>query len=421
MLCNYIDYLEMDIEEAVKKIVKGEIKFYKIEEILNNDVNLAAKSRVLALEKIYRIKLDYIPNYTIDLNLTYGRNIENAIGCVQVPLGIAGPLLVNGEYAKGTFYVPLATTEGALVASVNRGCSAITASGGAKVKIFRDSMARAPLFETPSIDHAMRMVRWVKENYEDIKKIFEAGSRFTKLLDIETWIVGRYVWLRFKSKTGDAMGMNMVTLASDRASKYIIEHLKFPKLISLSGNLCVDKKPSAVNWLLGRGKTVVAEAKIKKEIVRDKLKTTPELIVKVNIEKNLLGSGLAHAYGLNAHVANIVAAIFLATGQDLAQIVESSMAITIADITEEGDLYISVTLPSLEVGTVGGGTHLPTQREALRILGCEGSGDPPGTNSRKLAEIIAATSLAGELSLLSALAAGHLARAHEKLGRGRRK
>ncbi len=409
----------MDHNEVLDKLLKREVKLYEVEGLVG-DVNKAAEIRRLFLEKALGVQLKNIGYYSMDLNVTAKRNIESPIGVGQIPMGIAGPLRVKGDYADGEHYIPLCTTEGALVASVNRGCSAITESGGARAKILRDYMARAPLFITPSIEHAYKLVQWVREHRKEIEEVFNSVDPYVKLVDVQPWIVGRNVWLRFTANTFDAMGMNGVTLASDRTGRFIEENLKFARMVSLSGNLCVDKKPSAINWLLGRGKTVVAEALIKREVVMEKLKTTPEDAADVCMRKNLLGSGLAHAYGLNAHVANIVAAIFIATGQDCAQVVESSMAITTAEVTSEGDLYVSVTIPSLEVGTVGGGTGLPTQREALAIMGCAGPGNPPGSNAKKFAEIVAAACLAGELSLLSALAAGHLAQAHARLGRAAR-
>ncbi|MHC1637029.1 MAG: hydroxymethylglutaryl-CoA reductase (NADPH) [Candidatus Nezhaarchaeales archaeon] len=406
----------MDASEVLDKLLKGEIKLYEVEQLIG-DVNKAAEIRRTFLEKVTGAQLKNIGYFSMDLNITAKRNIENPIGVGQIPMGIAGPLRVKGDYANGDFYIPLCTTEGALVASVNRGCSAITESGGARAKIIRDYMARAPLFITPSIEHAYKLVQWVREHKKEIEDVFNSVDPFVKLIDVQPWIVGRNVWLRFMANTFDAMGMNGVTLACDKTGRFIEENVKFARMISLSGNLCVDKKPSAINWLLGRGKTVVAEATIKREVVMEKLKTTPEDAADVCLRKNLLGSGLAHAYGLNAHVANIVAAIFIATGQDCAQVVESSMAITTAEVTPEGDLYVSITMPSLEVGTIGGGTGLPTQREALAIMGCAGPGDPPGSNVKKFAEIVASACLAGEVSLLSALAAGHLAQAHARLGR----
>lgn len=405
------------MEELLEKLKKGELKLYEIEEI-TKDVNKAGEIRRKFLEETLKIKLEHLGKYSIDLNLTYRKNIENAIGCVQIPIGIAGPLLIKGDYARGFYYIPLATTEGALVASVNRGCSILTASEGVSTKILEDKMTRAPLFKVKNVSRALEIIEWINEHFQELKEKFEEGSRHLKLKAIKPWIIGTNLWLRLEAETGDAMGMNMVTIASDRFAKFLIEKNPDIELIALSGNLCTDKKAGSINWLLGRGKSVIAEAFISKEILENKLKVKAKQIEEVNNRKNILGSAFAHAYGLNAHIANIIAAIFLATGQDAAQITESSMGITFAEANDKG-LYISVYLPSLEVGTVGGGTHLPTQKEALRIMGCEGSGEHAGYNAKKFAEIIASACLAGELSLLVALAKNELAKSHEKLGRSK--
>ncbi len=406
------------LEDIVDKVLRGEIKLHQLDQLLKNS-NLATLVRRRFIERKIGSQLPSLASTIIDFDEIVGRNIENPIGAVQVPVGIIGPLKINGEYAEGEFYVPLATTEGALVASVSRGAKAITLSGGAKARILYDGMTRAPLLWTSSVEEALRLVEWVKQNFNEIKAVAESTTRHGKLVDIKPYITGNNVWLRFIYTTGDAMGMNMATIATDKACNYIEEN--FPgtvKCLALSGNMCVDKKPAIINMLEGRGKIVVAEAVIPRRITLKVLKAEPELIHDINTRKNLLGSARAGAIAYNAHFANIIAAIFIATGQDVAQVVESSMGYTWTEITSNGDLYISVTLPSLEVGTVGGGTRLPTQREALRILGVEGGGDPPGTNARKFAEIIAATVLAGELNLLAALAARQLARAHMNLGRG---
>ncbi len=406
-----------NLDEVVRRIEKGELSFSKLEKELGN-ANLAALARRLFLERKLGVSLSSIASTILDFEELYGRNIENAIGAVQIPVGVAGPLRVNGDYAKGDFYIPLATTEGALVASVNRGCKAVTLSGGARVKIIRDGMARAPLLWTPSVEEASRLVEWVKENFQGLKAAAESTTRHGRLLEIQPFQVGNLVWLRFVYHTGDAMGMNMATIASEAACNYILD--KYPgeaRCVALSGNMCVDKKPSCMNKLLGRGKYVIAEALIKKDVAEKVLKARPEDIHYVNTAKNLMGSAAAGSLSFNAHYANIIAAIFLATGQDAAQVVESSMGYTWTEV-RDGHLYISVTLPSLEVGTVGGGTRLPTQREALALMGVAGGGNPPGSNAKKFAEIVAAAVLAGELNLLAALAAGHLARAHKALGRG---
>lgn len=405
------------LEEIVRALERGEISHSRLERELGN-ANEAALARRLWLERKLGVSLSSIASTILDFQELYGRNIENPIGAVQLPVGVAGPLRVEGDYARGEFFVPLATSEGALVASVNRGAKAVTMSGGARVKVIYDGMTRAPLVWTPSVVEAARLAEWARGRINEFNKVVSTVTRHGRLVDVQPFIVGNLVWLRFVYKTGDAMGMNMATIASDRICKYIEE--EYPgeaRCIALSGNLCTDKKPAAVNRLLGRGKYVVAEAVIKRGVAREVLKAEPEAIHYVNTAKNLLGSAVAGSMSFNAHYANIIAAIFIATGQDAAQVVESSMGFTWTELRGE-DLYISVTLPSLEVGTVGGGTRLPTQREALRLMGVEGGGDPPGTNALKLAEIIAAAVLAGELSLLAAIAAGHLARAHELLGRG---
>ncbi len=408
------------LEEYVEKVLKGEIKLHELDLVLGNS-NLAALVRRLFLEKKLGVNLSAIASTIIDFEDVVGRNVENPIGAVQVPLGIIGPLLVRGDYAKGEYYVPLATTEGALVASVNRGAYAVTLSGGVRTKILFNGMTRAPLFRVEDIDEAVRLVKWVREHFMDLKKVAESTTRYGKLVDVEPYILGNNVWLRLVFTTGDAMGMNMVTIASAKICEYIEkEYPGKATCMTVSGNMCVDKKPSLINALRGRGKTVVAEAVIPEEIVLKVLKTKVEDIHEVNLRKNWLGSGRAGSISYNAHYANIVAAIFLATGQDIAQVVESSVGYTWTEIRSKGSsksLYITVTMPSLEVGTVGGGTRLPTQREALSILGVAGGSEEPGLNALKLAEIIAATVLAGELSLLAALASNDLARAHIRFGR----
>ncbi|WP_297489028.1 hydroxymethylglutaryl-CoA reductase (NADPH) [Thermococcus sp.] len=408
----------MEFEELVEKVASGEIKLYQVESYTNGDKRLATEVRRRALEKKLGIKLDNIGHYSIDPDRLIGRNIENMIGVVQIPMGVAGPLKINGEYAKGEFYIPLATTEGALVASVNRGCSALTAAGGVRTTLIDDKMARAPLLKCPDARRAREVAGWVQNNLDYLQeKAVSKVTRHGKLRGVKPFIVGNNLYLRFEFETGDAMGMNMVTISSEEIMKVIEEKFPDVKYLALSGNLCVDKKPNALNFIEGRGKTVIAEAVIPREIVEKKLKTTPELIAEVNYRKNLVGSAQAASYGFNAHFGNIVGAIFLATGQDEAQITEGSHGITLAEVTPEGDLYMSITMPSLEIGTVGGGTRVPTQREALSIMGVAGGGDPPGSNAKKFAEIVAGAVLAGELSLLAAIAAKHLAKAHRELGR----
>ena len=377
----------------------------------------AIEIRRKAVEKLTGAALDALGAYAIDAESSSKRNIENMIGAVQIPVGIAGPLAVEGEYANGEFYIPLATTEGALVASVNRGCKAITSAGGALVRIFNDEMTRAPVFAVADVVEAKRVVEWVKEpeNFAKLKKATKETTKHGELVRVDPYVVADNVFLRCAFDTKDALGMNMVTIATDRLADIIVDELDI-RLVALSGNMCVDKKPAAINLIEGRGKNVVAETSIPRSIIHDVLKTTPEGMADVHYRKNMLGSAKAGSLGFNAHAANVIAATFIATGQDPAHVVDASTAIT--SISVRGDeLYASVSMPSLPVGTVGGGTSIKTQHECLSIMDVAGGGNPPGAHAKKFAEIICCAVLAGELSLIAAHAARHLARAHATLGR----
>ncbi|OPY31914.1 MAG: 3-hydroxy-3-methylglutaryl-coenzyme A reductase [Methanomassiliicoccales archaeon PtaU1.Bin124] len=365
--------------------------------------------RRMAVEEYAATKLPHIGSYSFD-PLLAEKNVENMIGCLQVPLGFAGPLAVKGDHAKGEFLVPMATTEGALLASVNRGCSAITAAGGANVVIIKDEMTRAPVFRTKGVRDGQRVAKWVDDNYDVVKRTAEATTSHGKLLSIKPFASGRSLFLRFSYDTGDAMGMNMATIATEAASR-LIEKETGAVLISVSGNMCIDKKPAAIDSILGRGKLVLADVTVPRAVVEERLKTTVAKAVETNYRKNLVGSALASSLGFNAHVANIIAAVYLATGQDPAQVAEASMAMTNCE-DADGDLYVSVRLPCLELGTVGGGTRLPCQKEALSMIDCVGAG-----KVKRLAEIVAALALAGELSTLAAQSAGELGKAHQSLGR----
>jgi len=362
-----------------------------------------------SLEEVTGAKLEHIGAYSFDPMLAQ-KNVENMIGCVQVPVGFVGPLGIDGDHAKGEFYVPMATTEGALLASVNRGCSAITAAGGAQVIIVKDEMTRAPVFRTSGAKDSQRVAAWVDSNFDRIKAEAEKTTSHGKLIKIRAFASGRNLYLRFSYNTGDAMGMNMATIATEAASR-LIEQETGAVLVSVSGNMCTDKKPAAINAIEGRGKTVLADVRIPKAVVEEKLKTTVAKAVEACYRKNNIGSAMALSYGSNAHMANIIAAVYIATGQDPAQVVEGSMGMTTCE-DFEGDLYISVRLPCIEVGSIGGGTRLPCQSEALSMIGCSGAG-----KAKKLAEIVAAAVLAGELSTIAAQASGELGKAHSALGR----
>lgn len=401
----------MDSKEIINKLLNNKLKLYEIEKYTSS-VEEAVNIRREFIEKYADVSLENIAKYSLNLDSASKRNIENPIGTIQMPIGIAGPLKINGEYCNREVYVPLATSEGALVASINRGSSTITASGGVNTCIISDKMTRAPAIKTSSAKDAVNIKRWFEDNFDHLKEIAESTTSHGKLIKIDPiLIVGNYVYPRFVYSTGDSMGMNMVTIATEKileelASKTNGRHL------ALSGNVCVDKKAAAINMVEGRGKTIVADILIPEEIVNKKLKTTAKAIEEVNIAKNLIGSATAGSTSFNAHYANMISAIFLATGQDMAHVVEGSLGITTAE-ERDGDLYFSVNLPDLPIATVGGGTNLETAAEGLSILDVKGSG-----KVNEFAEIVASTVLAGELSLVGALAAGHLARAHKELGRG---
>lgn len=283
--------------------------------------------------------------------------------------------------------------------------------------VLSDGMTRAPLIRMPSAARAAKLVAWLErqDNYYQIAAAFNSTSRFARLTSIKCNVSGRDVYMRFRSVTGDAMGMNMVSKGVEAAMDTLSQYFSDLDVLSLSSNFCTDKKPSAINWLEGRGKSVVAECTVKGEVVKDVLKTTVPALVELNVAKNLVGSAMAGSIGgFNAHASNIVTAIFIATGQDPAQNVESSNCIMSMEPCNNGeDLYLACTMPSIETGTVGGGTHLAAQSACLNILGVRGAHDEqPGANSAMLARVIAATVMAGELSLMSALSAGHLVRSH---------
>lgn len=401
------------MDEYLERLKAGSLKLYALEQEMPPAEAIALRRRYIEGET--GVSLAKVGSFSIAVDRVARKNCENMVGTVQVPVGVAGPLLVRGEHATGTFYLPLATTEGALVASVNRGCAAITRAGGAEVRILRDGMTRAPVFSTRSVIHAREVADWVAAHGDEVARAAESTTSHGKFLGATCTVVGTSVFVRMEFDTKDAMGMNMVTIGSEKAAE-VISAATGARLVALSGNLCTDKKPAAVNVVRGRGRSVVAGVFLPDDLIGTVLKTDARSLVEVNMRKNLVGSAAAGSLGYNAHAANVVAALFIACGQDPAHVVEGSLATTTADPVD-GGVYVAVTLPDLPVGTVGGGTGVETQAECLSLLGVAGGGDPPGTHARKFAEIVAAGVLAGELSLLGALAAQHLARAHKTLGR----
>ncbi len=404
-------------EELIKKVVRGEIALHEIDRLA--EAGDAVEIRRKGIEKLEGVSLANIGSAKIDYSLIKGKNAENVIGMTSIPIGVAGPLKVNGAYFAGETYVPLSTTEGALIASISRGIKAINASGGSTVRVIKDGMTRGPVFQFDSIVDIEKFLEWLPKNFKKIKSAAEKTTNHGRLEDIQPLVTGTKVFLRFTYKTGDAMGMNMATVATEAGCNFIEEHFEGAKLIAVSGNVCSDKKQSLINSINGRGKTVVAEVVVKEDVLKNIFKTDADAVNNVNLRKNWAGSARAgSATQFNAHFANTIAAMFLASGQDVAQVVESSSGYTWTEARGR-DLYIAVTLPALEIGTVGGGTGLPTQKEALSLMNVCGPGNPAGSNAMKLAEIIASVVLAGELNLLSALATRELGKAHQKLGRNK--
>ncbi|CAM1504812.1 Fc.00g024030.m01.CDS01 [Cosmosporella sp. VM-42] len=409
----------MNDEEVVHMSMRGKIPGYALERTLK-DFTRAVKVRRTIISRtratadltnlLDRSKLPY-EHYNWER--VFGACCENVIGYMPLPVGVAGPLVIDGQ----SYFIPMATTEGVLVASASRGCKAINSGGGAITVLTGDGMTRGPVVGFETLERAGAAKLWLdsEDGQALMKKAFNSTSRFARLQQMKTVIAGTLLFIRFKTTTGDAMGMNMISKGVEHALSVMSNEGGFDdmSIISISGNYCADKKPAALNWIDGRGKSVVAEAIIPGDVVKSVLKIDVDTLVELNISKNLVGSAMAGSIGgFNAHAANIVAAIFLATGQDPAQVVESANCITLMR-NLHGSLQISVSMPSLEVGTLGGGTILEPQSAMLDLLGVRGSHPTnPGDNSRRLARIIAASVLAGELSLCSALAAGHLVKAH---------
>lgn len=343
---------------------------------------------------------------------------ENVLGFVEIPVGYAGPLILDGK----KYFVPMATTEGALVASTNRGCKALSYYGVRSI-VEDVGMTRAPCVKFPDVVSAAQAKRWMEtaENFQTIKQAFDSTSRFARLQELLIAMDGPQLYIRFRAFTGDAMGMNMVSKGAENALRIVAHAFPEMQIISLSGNFCSDKKPAAINWIKGRGKRVVSEARVSEEVLRNLLKTDAKTLVQCNKLKNMAGSAMAGSIGgNNAHAANMVTAIFIATGQDPAQNITSSNCSTNMELHGENcnDLYITCTMPSLEVGTVGGGTVLPGQSACLDVLGVRGAHQThPAENSKQLARIICATVMAGEISLMAALVNSDLVKSHMKHNR----
>lgn len=343
---------------------------------------------------------------------TYHGNIENFLGIAQIPVGVIGPLRINGAYAYGDFYIPLATTEGAMVASYNRGAMAISLSGGARVVCLTEGVSRSPGFIFNDLVQAGQFILWVVHRFDEFKEAVKKTTSHGYLQDVVVTMDGNHVYLNFQYTTGDAAGQNMVTIATEAICQKIIADCPVKPLHwFIESNLSGDKKATAASYLTVRGKKVTAEACIPKQIVSRVLHTTPEKMMEY-WKMSLVGGIQSGSIGVQGQYANGLAGLFIACGQDVACVAEAAVGVTRLDIMQSRDLYISISMPNLIVGTVGGGTDLPTQKECLAMLGCKGAG-----SARKFAEICAATILAGEISIVGALGAGHFTKAHIRYGR----
>lgn len=355
---------------------------------------------------------EHLAAYSLD-PATLPGNVEHFVGVAQVPMGLAGPLLVDGEHAQGEFLVPLATTEGTLVASYNRGMKLCRDAGGITTTVLDDRMQRAPVFSFDSARDARDFADWLEEHVDDIAAAAEATTSSGKLLEIQKFPVSKLLYTRFNYSTGDAAGQNMTGKATFAACAWIKQN--YPKQLHflLEGQFATDKKTSVVNMLHTRGKRVVAEITLPAALVEEQMHVSTDKLYAARM-RGQLGAIMSVTNNNGNHSANGLTAMFIATGQDVANVAESSALYGFSELLPNGDFYASVTLPSLIVATYGGGTGLATQRECLELLGCYGAG-----KVHKLAEIMAATVLAGELSLGSAVVAEEWVEAHDKHGRNR--
>jgi hydroxymethylglutaryl-CoA reductase (NADPH) len=408
---------EETTEDLVRSLVRRERRFHQLPDHLSAEEQAEIRRR--ALEEITGASLEHMGHHSFDVRQAGNRNCENLFGVTQVPVGVVGPMPLKGQYVDEEVWIPLATTEAALVASTNRGCAAIRAAGGATVRVEDAGMTRAPVFRTQGIEQSQELLRWLEENEDRIRETAQGTSRHLRLVDVRPAHFGTTVLLRFRFTSGDAMGMNMATIAVDRVVHELIEPETGVECIALSGNYCVDKKPSSINFQEGRGKKIFAEVVLDGPVLRKHLKTNARSLVEAQYRKNLLGSIAAGSMGFNAHYANCLAAVFIATGQDPAHVVEGSLGVTCIEPRGPESVYASIYLPDLPLGAIGGGTRLATQHEALDLLGVHPNVERPGDAVRRLAEIIGGLVLAGEISLMAAFTSQDLARAHENLARGR--
>ena len=369
---------------------------------------VAGRQRFVA--EVTGVSLRHVSRFSFDPAVTRG-NIENFTGVAQVPIGFAGPLRVNGEHAAGEFLIPLATTEGSLVASYNRGMKVLNLAGGVTCTVSASAMQRAPVFVFDSAREARSFRDWTAAHLAEIRAVAERTDPFVRLVEIETYLSNKFAYLRFDYETGDAAGQNMVSVATRAACDFIGERVGTIRQVWLESNFATDKKGSHVNVMRTRGRRVTAEATIPRAALREVLRADPDSIHHHGRVANV-GALLSGADNNGLHSANGITAMFIATGQDVANVAEGAAGLIYSEVTADGALYLSITIPSLIVATHGGGTALPTQRECLEVLGCSGKG-----KVNKLAEIVAGVVLAGEVSLAGAISADEWVAAHQRLGR----
>jgi len=397
--------LIFDVEDSISEESIDLVRIPRSEEDDYSPEIIRARQKFV--EKFTGAKLDHTTRFSFDPHTLRG-NVENLTGVAQVPVGFAGPLRLNGEHAQGDFLIPLATSEGTLVASYNRGIKLLNLCGGVKATVVADAMQRAPVFVFEDARQGREFLKWINENVEKIREEAEATSSVAKLQTIDPYLSNKFVFLRFNFSTGDAAGQNMVGRATFAACSWILDNYSGVQHFFLESNFATDKKASQVNIMRTRGKRVV-----QRDVLIQHMRVEPEKLVYHGGIANI-GAILSGANNNGLHSANAITAMFIATGQDVANVAESSAGIIYAELTPDRDLYISITIPSLIVATYGGGTGLATQRECLDLLGCLGKG-----KVNKLAEIVAGVVLAGELSLAAAISSSDWVSSHEQYGRNR--
>jgi hydroxymethylglutaryl-CoA reductase (NADPH) len=402
--------LQFDVEDSISETRADLVRIPR--DLQDNYSSQIIQERQSFVEQFTGASLKHSMQYSFDPHITVG-NIENFTGVTQVPLGFAGPLTIHGEHANGDFLIPLATSEGTLVASYNRGAKLVNLCGGVKSTVVADAMQRAPVFVFDDARQGRDFVHWVMANLDKIREEAEATSHVARLLVIDPYLASKFVYLRFNFTTGDAAGQNMVGRATFAACSWIVDNFPGIRHFYLESNLATDKKASQINIMRTRGKRVTAEALIKRDVLIQHMRVEPESLA-YHYQVANIGSIMSGANNNGLHSANAITAMFIATGQDVANVSESSAGLVYAELTPEKDLYISITIPSLIVATYGGGTGLATQRECLESLGCHGTG-----KVNRLAEIVAGAVLAGELSLAAAISSLDWVSSHEKYGRNR--